>query len=71
MDEDISSGDENAIDEPVIQSADDSMIQGRLACNAVIPPGADPEELNPRNYAYLPSCWTQKIRPAGRPTAKT
>eukprot|EP00347_Sterkiella_histriomuscorum_P002000 403369862 len=25
-------------------------------------------ELNPRNYQYLPSCWTQRIRPAGKLT---
>mmetsp|Transcript_30403 Transcript_30403/g.40420 ORF Transcript_30403/g.40420 Transcript_30403/m.40420 type:complete len:159 (+) Transcript_30403:1411-1887(+) len=70
MNADIISQDENAIEEPVIESADLSMEKQRLACNVVLPQGCEPEELNPRNYAYLPSCWTSKIRPAGRATAK-
>lgn len=71
MNADIVSQDDNAIEEPMIESADLSMAKERLACNVVLPPGCDPDELNPRNYGYLPSCWTAKIRAAGRPTAKT
>ena len=28
-------------------------------------------ELDPRNYKFVPSVWTQRIRPAGRPTYKS
>ena len=72
MNEDISSHDENdAAMEPVIESGDLQVLREKLACNTLVDQGCDPEELNPRNYAFLPSCWTQKIRPAGRKTAKT
>ena len=71
MNADIISQDDNENDEPMIESADFSVAKERLACNVVLPPGCDPEELNPRNYAFLPSCWVSKIRPAGRATAKT
>lgn len=32
-----------------------------------LPPGVPVEALNPRNYAFVPSQWTERIRHAGRP----
>lgn len=69
MNEDISSNDDGAIgDEPIIESGELQILKEKLACATVVPAGCDTDELNPKNYAYLPSCWTNKIRPAGRPT---
>jgi len=31
----------------------------------VLPPGVPVLALDPRNYAFVPSTWTQRIRPAG------
>lgn len=72
MNEDICSQDDGGQigDEPHIESGDLSVLKERQACVAELPHGCEPVELNPRNYAHLPSCWTEKIRPAGRPTAK-
>ena len=59
MNEDISSHNDAIADEPIITSGGDfDEINARLACNAALPPGCDPDELNPKNYAFLPSCWT-------------
>ena len=33
--------------------------------------GCEPLLLNPRNYSFVPSQWTQVIRPAGRTTIKS
>ena len=72
MNEDISSNDDAAdADEPIILSGELEDIKEKLACMSYVPPGGDPHELNPKNYAFLPSCWTQKIRPAGRATHQT
>lgn len=30
----------------------------------------DTKELNPKYYQFVPACWTQRIRPAGRETFK-
>ena len=73
MNEDISSHNDAIADEPIITSGaelDGEVRKDKLACVATLPPGCDPDELNPKNYAFLPSCWTQKIRAAGRPTHK-
>ena len=32
---------------------------------------APAQELDPKTYQYLPSCWTQRIRPAGKVTYKS
>lgn len=72
MNEDISSQEEDADPvEQAIDSAELSILKEKLACNAMVPQGCDPDELNPKNYAYLPSCWTNKIRAAGKVTAKS
>lgn len=34
-------------------------------------PGVPTACLNPRNYAFVPSEWTMKIRPAGRLTSQS
>lgn len=48
MNKDISSNDEGGSDEePVIASAENLMLKEMLNCNAVVPPGCDPVELNP------------------------
>ena len=52
-------------DEPSVHSGQLSPHR-ESAVLATVAPGCDPAELNPRNYAFLPSTWTQKIRPAGR-----
>jgi len=72
MNEEIDSDVENALvgGDNLLDSAGDFDQRGNQACNNVVPDGCDPEELNPRNYAFLPSCWTSKIRPAGRATQK-
>ena len=36
-----------------------------------LPGGCDPVLLNPKNYSFVPSQWTQMIRPAGRFTIKS
>lgn len=73
MNAEISSNDENGcnIDEPIIESGDLYTIREKLACNNGLPAGCPPEELDPKNYKYLPSCWTTKIRAAGKQTNKT
>jgi hypothetical protein len=38
---------------------------------AKLPTGCDPLLLNPRNYSFVPSQWTQVIRPAGRTTIRS
>lgn len=59
MNEDISSHHDATADEPIVTSgADLDEVKDKFACNAVLAPGCDPEELNPKNYAFLPSCWT-------------
>ena len=59
MNEDISSHNDAIADEPFITSgAELDEVKDKLACNAALPPGCDPDELNPKNYAFLPSCWT-------------
>ena len=59
MNEDISSHHDAIADEPIITSgADLDEVKDRHACVAALQPGCDPEELNPKNYAFLPSCWT-------------
>ena len=59
MNEDISSNDDAGIeDEPMIASGDLVVVRDKLACNATLRDGCDPDELNPKNYAFLPSCWT-------------
>ena len=72
MNEDISSQEDanNAaiVDEPQIESGELETLKERLAWNAQVQPGCPPSELDPKNYTYLPSYWTQKIRPAGRAT---
>lgn len=32
---------------------------------------ANPENLNPRNYAFMPPCYTAQIRPAGKEIRKS
>jgi hypothetical protein len=32
---------------------------------------ADIKELDPRYYQFVPVCWTQRIRPAGKQTFKS
>ena len=39
-------------------------------CKVPLKNGATTEELNPRNYAFVPSCWTKRIIPAGKLTVK-
>jgi len=73
MNAEISSNDDNAgtMDEPIIESGDLYTNKEKLACNNGLPAGCPPEELDPKNYKYLPSCWTAKIRAAGKQTNKT
>lgn len=71
MNEDISSQDDAIADEPFITSGGElDDVRDRMAHMAALPPGCDPDELNPKNYAFIPSTWTKKIRAAGRPTHK-
>ena len=61
MNEEISSQEDNnaaIADEPVVDSGEVDMLNEKKSSNAVLPPGCPPDELNPRNYAYLPSQWT-------------
>ena len=70
MNEDIILQDEKPdLDEPGIVTAE--TVNQKATCENVLPHGCDPDELNPKNYAFLPSCWTSKIRPAGKATHKT
>jgi hypothetical protein len=34
-------------------------------------PGVPNEALNPKSYAFVPSTWTQRIRPAGQQTKRS
>lgn len=54
------------------QSSQDNVSEAEVLPYALaVPPGTDTAELDPRNYQYLPSCWTTKIRAAGRITNKS
>ena len=54
------------------QQIDEAGQPGNLAnCQIEAVDGCIPNILNPKNYAFVPSCWTAGIRPAGRQTAKS
>ncbi|CDW78051.1 UNKNOWN [Stylonychia lemnae] len=58
----------------VQNQSQNSAIQGNQYIPMCIIPtntAAQKNELNPRNYQQLPSCWTQRIRPAGKLTYKS
>ena len=71
MNEDISYQEENEEVEPIVDQQELDALKQKLAFIGQVKPGCDPDELNPRNYGYLPSCWTQKIRAAGKATHKS
>ena len=45
--------------------------QNAAEVSTALPEGCDPILLNPKNYSFVPSQWTQVIRPAGRVTVKS
>ena len=45
--------------------------QNAAEVSTALPEGCDPVLLNPKNYSFVPSQWTQVIRPAGRVTVKS
>jgi hypothetical protein len=63
--EDIQDNDE------ILRSLPENSAREVAACQMTAGENCDPEALNPRNYAFVPSCWTNRIRPAGRNTQKS
>lgn len=61
MNEDIESLERNSQD----QNLDNQAAAQPQTRFEVVPPGAPVLALDPRNYAFVPSNWTQRIRPAG------
>ena len=47
-------------------SAQDMEHQENQACACERPRERDPANLNPKNFAFLPPCYTAQIRPAGK-----
>ena len=67
MDENLQ-GNEDAQHNAQMQQQQD---EGSTTCIMALKNGATIDELNPRNYAYVPSCWTKRIIPAGKYTVKS
>ena len=50
---------------------EEDMDHEHYQCNADYLPEEDNLDKNPRNYAYLPSCYTKRIAPAGKITYRS
>jgi hypothetical protein len=65
MNEDIELSDRNLDDQ---LDSQDGTLDTRFE---KLGPGVPNEALNPKSYAFVPSTWTQRIRPAGQQTKRS
>lgn len=70
MNQEIRDGDDH-MDEDMMGSIDNKTECETPECERAVGKVDDPKLLNPKNYAFLPSCYTQQIRPAGKFTQKS